>query len=555
MAFTRTSSCLVICLLYYSHAIRWTSQPSLLSSRQQESRRRGTTDGESSEFSAGSKPYPYGFTTTIETETFPPGLDEGVIRRLSTKKNEPEWLLEFRLKAYRAWQGMEAPDWSSLSLPTINYQNISYYSAPKNLPKKGSLDEVDPALLATFEKLGIPLSEQKRLTNVAVDAVFDSVSLGTTFHAALVDAGVIFCSISEAVERFPHLVRQYLGSVVPPRDNFFAALNSAVFSDGTFVFIPPGVHCPMELSTYFRINAEESGQFERTLVVASADSECSYLEGCTAPAFSSSQLHAAVVELVLLDGATLKYSTVQNWYAGDPRTGEGGVLNLVTKRGRLKGAGSQLTWTQVEAGAAATWKYPSCVLEGADTTCEFYSVALTNGRMQADTGTKMVHLGPRSRSRVVSKGIAADRSLNTYRGLIEVGPRAVGARSFSQCDSLLIGGAARALTLPTLRTVRPRRRGRRGTGGASVASKAAQADEEEDDEVDGAGLLMIEHEATTSRVRTEALGYLRSRGLDEQAAIALLTAGFAEDVLTHLPMEFAVEADRLLALKLEGAVG
>ncbi|WP_338462021.1 Fe-S cluster assembly protein SufB [Synechococcus elongatus IITB7] len=469
------------------------------------------------------QPYKYGFVTDIETEKIAKGLSEDVVRLISAKKEEPEWMLEFRLKAYRRWLTMEEPDWAAVGYPAIDYQDIIYYAAPKQkAEKKQSLDEVDPTLLETFEKLGIPLSEQKRLANVAVDAVFDSVSIATTFREKLAEEGVIFCSISEAVREYPELVKQYLGSVVPIGDNYFAALNSAVFSDGSFVFIPKGVHCPMELSTYFRINSGDTGQFERTLIVAEEGSHVSYLEGCTAPMFDTNQLHAAVVELVALDDAEIKYSTVQNWYAGD-ENGKGGIYNFVTKRGLCKGRNSKISWTQVETGSAITWKYPSCVLVGDNSVGEFYSVALTNNCQQADTGTKMVHIGKNTRSTIVSKGISAGRSQNSYRGLVKVGPQATGARNYSQCDSMLIGDRAAANTFPYIQ----------------VQNANAQ----------------VEHEASTSKIGEDQLFYFQQRGISLEDAVSMLISGFCKDVFNQLPMEFAVEADRLLSLKLEGSVG
>lgn len=467
--------------------------------------------------------YKYGFTTAIETESFAKGLNEDVIRALSAKKEEPAFLLEFRLKAYERWRTMAEPRWANATFPPIDYQNITYYSAPKKKQSLESLDQVDPELLSTFEKLGIPLDEQKRLTNVAVDVVFDSVSLGTTFHKQLQEAGVVLCSISEAVRRFPELVEKYLGTVVPIGDNFFAALNSAVFSDGSFVYVPKGVKCPIELSTYFRINDRESGQFERTLIIAEEDSYVSYLEGCTAPAYDTNQLHAAVVELIALDRAEIKYSTVQNWYSGDPHTGLGGIFNFVTKRGRCQGHRSKISWTQVEAGAAITWKYPSCILQGDESVGEFYSVALTNGFMQADTGTKMIHLGKHTRSTIVSKGISADKSHNTYRGLVKIAPKAEGARNFTQCDSMLVGNQCSANTFPYI----------------EVANETAQ----------------IEHEASTSKMNEEQLLYLRARGIFLEDAISMIVSGFCKDVFRELPLEFAVEAQKLLTLKLENSVG
>jgi Fe-S cluster assembly protein SufB len=468
------------------------------------------------------QPYKYGFVTDIETETIPRGLSEDVIRLISAKKNEPEFMLEFRLKAYRQWLKMSEPTWPHVSYPTIDYQDITYYSAPKQQEKKKSLDEVDPALLETFEKLGIPLSEQKRLSNVAVDAVFDSVSVATTFREQLAKDGVIFCSISEALQEYPELVQKYLGSVVPINDNFYAALNSAVFSDGSFVYIPKGVRCPMELSTYFRINTEGSGQFERTLIIAEDDSSVSYLEGCTAPMFDTNQLHAAVVELVALENADIKYSTVQNWYAGD-ENGKGGIYNFVTKRGLCAGNHSKISWTQVETGSAITWKYPSCVLVGDHSVGEFYSVALTNHRQQADTGTKMIHVGKNTRSTIISKGISAGHSKNSYRGLVRMGPKAEGGRNYSQCDSMLIGSNAEANTFPYIQ----------------VQTNAAK----------------VEHEASTSKIGEDQLFYFSQRGISAEDAISMMISGFCKDVFNQLPMEFAVEADRLLSLKLEGSVG
>lgn len=468
------------------------------------------------------QPYKYGFVTDIESDTIPAGLNEDVIRLISSKKNEPEFMLEFRLKAYRQWLKLEEPNWAEVNYPPIDYQNIIYYSAPKVQEKKKSLDEVDPTLLETFEKLGIPLSEQKRLSNVAVDAIFDSVSVATTFREKLAEHGVIFCSISEALKEYPDLVQKYLGSVVPIADNYFAALNSAVFSDGSFVYIPKGVKCPMELSTYFRINNGESGQFERTLIVAEAGSQVSYLEGCTAPMYDTNQLHAAVVELVALDNAEIKYSTVQNWYAGDAE-GKGGIYNFVTKRGLCEGVNSKISWTQVETGSAITWKYPSCVLVGDNSVGEFYSVALTNNCQQADTGTKMVHIGKNTRSTIISKGISAGKSENSYRGLVKIGPKAQGARNYSQCDSMLIGDNAGANTFPYIQ----------------VQNNSAK----------------VEHEASTSKIGEDQLFYFAQRGISTEDAIAMMISGFCRDVFNQLPMEFAVEADKLLALKLEGSVG
>jgi Fe-S cluster assembly protein SufB len=467
--------------------------------------------------------YKYGFVTPIETDAIGKGLTEETVRLISQKKNEPAFLLEFRLKAFAKWKTMEEPTWAHVKYPPIDYQNICYYSAPKKKQSLQNLDEVDPEILKTFERLGIPLDEQKRLTNVAMDVVFDSVSLGTTFQKTLEDAGVVLCPISEAVHRFPELVEKYLGTVVPIGDNYFSALNSAVFSDGSFVYVPKGVKCPIELSTYFRINDQESGQFERTLIIAEEDSFVSYLEGCTAPAFDTNQLHAAVVELIALDRAEIKYATVQNWYAGDKETGLGGIYNFVTKRGRCLGFRSKITWSQVEVGAAITWKYPSCILQGDESIGEFYSVALTNGKMQADTGTKMIHLGKNTRSTIVSKGISADFSQNTYRGLVKVGPHAENARNYTQCDSMLVGNRCFANTFPTI----------------EVACKSAQ----------------VEHEASTSKMNEEQLFYLQARGLSREDAINMIVSGFCKDVIRELPLEFAVEAQKLLTLKLENSVG
>lgn len=469
------------------------------------------------------QPYKYGFVTNIETDSIPRGLSEDVVRMISAKKNEPEFMLEFRLKAYRHWLKMTEPEWAHVNYPAIDYQNIVYYSAPKkDIKKVESLDEVDPALLETFEKLGIPLSEQKRLSNVAVDAIFDSVSIATTFKKDLAKHGVIFCSISEALQEHPELVQKYLGTVVPTADNFFAALNSAVFSDGSFVFIPKGVKCPMELSTYFRINNGDTGQFERTLIVAEEGASVSYLEGCTAPMFDTNQLHAAVVELVALDNADIKYSTVQNWFAGDAN-GKGGIYNFVTKRGLCKGVNSKISWTQVETGSAITWKYPSCVLVGDNSVGEFYSIALTNNMQQADTGTKMIHIGKNTRSTIISKGISAGKSKNSYRGLVKMHPKADGARNYSQCDSMLIGDTAQANTFPYIQ----------------VDNQSAK----------------VEHEASTAKIGEEQLFYFAQRGISEENAISMLVSGFCKDVLSELPMEFAAEADKLLSLKLEGTVG
>jgi Fe-S cluster assembly protein SufB len=467
--------------------------------------------------------YKYGFVTEVETESIPKGLNEETIRLISNKKGEPPFMLEFRLKAYQKWLESEEPQWQNVSYSPIDYQNITYYSAPKKKPQLGSLQDVDPEVLKTFERLGIPLEEQKRLTNVAVDLVFDSVSIGTTFKKRLEEAGVVLCSFSEAVRNYPDLVKKYLGTVVPIGDNFFATLNSAVFSDGSFVYVPKGVHCPMELSTYFRINDKESGQFERTLIIAEEGSSVSYLEGCTAPAFSTNQLHAAVVELIALDRAEIKYSTVQNWYAGDRHTGQGGVLNFVTKRGKCAGAHSKICWTQVEVGAAVTWKYPSCLLLGDHSVGEFYSVALTNGHMQADTGTKMIHVGKNTRSTIVSKGISADLSHNSYRGLVKMGPKATHARNYTQCDSMLVGNACSANTFPYI----------------EVHNATAQ----------------VEHEASTSKMNEEQLFYFQARGISREDAINMVVNGFCKEVIQELPLEFAEEAKKLLALKLENSVG
>ncbi|MDA3934729.1 MAG: Fe-S cluster assembly protein SufB [Gammaproteobacteria bacterium] len=467
--------------------------------------------------------YKHGFYTDIESDTVPPGLSEDVIRLISAKKQEPQWLTDWRLQAYRHWLTMTPPDWARLSVPEIDFQSISYFSAPKkDADRPQSLDEVDPKLLETYDKLGVPLHERARLAGVAVDAVFDSVSVTTTFQKKLYEAGVIFCSFSEAVREHPQLVQQYLGSVVPQGDNFFAALNSAVFTDGSFVYIPKGVRCPMELSTYFRINAMNTGQFERTLIIAEPGSHVSYLEGCTAPMRDENQLHAAVVELIAQEDAEIKYSTVQNWYPGDAN-GKGGIYNFVTKRGDCRGDRAHISWTQVETGSAITWKYPSCVLRGDDTYGEFYSVALTNNYQQADTGTKMIHLGRNSRSRIISKGISAGHGQNAYRGLVKVGKNADNARNFTQCDSLLIGKHCGAHTFPYIESQCP---------GAK-----------------------IEHEASTSRIGEDQLFYCRSRGLDEETAVAMIVNGFCQEVFKELPMEFAVEARALLEVSLEGAVG
>ena len=468
------------------------------------------------------QPYKYGFTTEIETEKIPKGLNEDVIRLISAKKNEPEFLLKFRLRAYEQWLKMKEPDWSGLTYSKVDYQDLVYYAAPKQDIKKKSLDEVDPKLLETFEKLGIPLSEQKRLSNVAVDAVFDSVSIATTYKEKLAEHGVIFCSISEAISEYPDLIEKYMGTVVPINDNFFAALNSAVFSDGSFVYIPKGVECPMELSSYFRINSGDTGQFERTLIIAEESSSVSYLEGCTAPMFDTNTLHAAVVELVALDNASIKYSTVQNWYAGNEE-GVGGIYNFVTKRGECRGKKSKISWSQVETGSAITWKYPSCVLQGDNSIGEFYSIALTNNCQKADTGTKMIHIGKNTKSKIVSKGISAGKSKNSYRGLVSISPNAEGARNYSQCDSMLIGDKASANTYPY------------------IQSKQPQSN--------------IEHEASTCRISEDQLFYLQSRGIDFEESVSMLISGFCRDVFNELPMEFASEADKLLALKLEGSVG
>jgi len=466
--------------------------------------------------------YKYGFVTEIEAESAPPGLNEDTVRFISAKKDEPEWLLEWRLQAFRAWQEMTQPEWAKVEFAPIDYQSASYYSAPKQNAAPKSLDEVDPELLRTYEKLGIPLREREALAGVAVDAVFDSVSVATTFKDKLSELGIVFCSFGEAVREHPELVKKYLGTVVPQSDNFYAALNSAVFSDGSFAYIPPGVRCPMELSTYFRINARNSGQFERTLLIADKGAYVSYLEGCTAPQRDEKQLHAAVVELIAHEDAQIKYSTVQNWYPGDAE-GKGGIYNFVTKRGACRGARSKISWTQVETGSAITWKYPSCVLEGDDSVGEFYSVAITNNRQQADTGTKMIHIGRNTRSTIISKGISAGRGQNTYRGLVRVQPRAERARNYTQCDSLLIGDRCGAHTVPYI----------------EVRNPSAK----------------IEHEATTSKISEDQLFYCRQRGLSQEDALSLIVNGFCREVLKELPMEFAVEAQKLLAVSLEGSVG
>ena len=465
--------------------------------------------------------YKYGFTTDIAMDAFPKGLNEDIVRLISAKKQEPEWLLAWRLKAYAMWLKMDEPDWARVTHPAIDYDDLYYYAAPSG-PAPKSLEDVDPSLLNMYEKLGIPLNERAALAGVAVDAVFDSVSVATTFRKTLAESGVIFCPISEAVHHHPELIQKYLGSVVPAGDNFFAALNSAVFSDGSFVFIPKGVRCPMELSTYFRINARNTGQFERTLIIAEEGASVSYLEGCTAPMRDENQLHAAVVELVALDDAKIKYSTVQNWYPGD-ENGKGGIYNFVTKRGSCRGARSKISWTQVETGSAITWKYPSCILQGESSVGEFYSVALTHNYQQADTGTKMIHIGKNTTSTIISKGISAGHSNNTYRGLVKIMPGASGARNFTQCDSLLIGNNCGAHTVPY------------------IESRNSSA--------------KVEHEATTSKIAEDQLFYCRSRGLSEEDAVGLIVNGFCKDVLKELPMEFAVEAQKLLAVSLEGSVG
>ena len=466
--------------------------------------------------------YKYGFVTDIETETIGRGLNEDVIRLISEKKGEPEWMLERRLKAYRHWLTLEHPKWAHLDIPEIDFQDIIYYAAPKQKPKLNSMDEVDPELKRTFDKLGIPLEEQMALAGVAVDAVMDSVSVKTTFRDTLAEKGIIFCSISEAIKEHPELIKKYLGSVVPYTDNFYAALNAAVFSDGSFCYIPKGVRCPMELSTYFRINAEGTGQFERTLIVADDDSYVSYLEGCTAPMRDENQLHAAIVEIVVMDRAEVKYSTVQNWYPGDAE-GKGGVYNFVTKRGHCRGVDSKLSWTQVETGSAITWKYPSCILSGDNSQGEFYSVAVTNNYQQADTGTKMIHLGRNTKSTIISKGISAGRSENSYRGLVKVGEKADGARNYSQCDSLLLGSHCGAHTFPYM----------------DIKNETA----------------VVEHEATTSKISEDQLFYCNQRGIKTEDAIGLIVNGYAKEVINKLPMEFAVEAQKLLSVSLEGSVG
>ena len=470
---------------------------------------------------AGEK-YKYGFVTDIETETAPKGLSEDTIRFISAKKSEPQWLLDWRLRAYRAWTQMEEPNWAKLGYPPIDYQDAYYYSAPKVKQAPKSLDEIDPELIKTYEKLGIPLREQERLAGVAVDAVFDSVSVATTFRKKLEEYGVIFCSISDAVQKHPELIRKYLGSVVPYADNFFATLNSAVFTDGSFAYIPEGVRCPMELSTYFRINAAQTGQFERTLIIAERGSYVSYLEGCTAPMRDENQLHAAVVELVALDDAEIKYSTVQNWYPGD-ENGKGGIYNFVTKRGACRGRNSKISWTQVETGSAITWKYPSCILQGDNSVGKFYSIAITNNYQQADTGTKMIHIGKNTRSTIISKGISAGKAQNTYRGLVRILPTARNARNHTQCDSLLIGDKCGAHTVPYIES----------------RNRSAR----------------VEHEATTSKISEDQLFYCRQRGLSAEDAVSLIVNGFCKEVLQELPMEFAVEAQKLVSISLEGSVG
>ena len=466
--------------------------------------------------------YKYGFTTDIKSDKAPKGLNENIVRLISQKKKEPKWLLDWRLRAFKAWTKMKEPNWSMVKFAKIDYQDSYYYSAPKPKKKLKSLNEVDPAILSTYEKLGIPLEEQKRLAGVAVDYVFDSTSVATTFKDQLAKLGIIFCSFSEAVQSHPELVKKYLGTVIPYTDNYFATLNSAVFSDGSFAYIPPGVKCPMELSTYFRINAENTGQFERTLIIADKDSYVSYLEGCTAPMRDENQLHAACVELITLDNAEIKYSTVQNWYPGD-ENGKGGVYNFVTKRGACRGNNSKISWTQVETGSAITWKYPSCILQGDNSVGEFYSVAITNNFQQADTGTKMIHLGKNTKSTIISKGISTGKGQNTYRGLVRMGPKAIDGRNFTQCDSLLIGNRCGAHTVPYI----------------EVKNQSAK----------------VEHEATTSKISDEQMFYCRQRGLDQENAISLIVNGFCKQVLKELPMEFAVEAQKLLGISLEGSVG
>jgi len=481
-----------------------------------------STDTAQSIRSSAGERYKYGFVTDIESETAPRGLDEDTVRFISAKKNEPAWLLDWRLKAYRTWTAMREPGWAKVAYPPIDYQDAYYYSAPKSKPSPKSLDEIDPELLRTYAKLGIPIREQEALAGIAVDAVFDSVSVATTFRAKLAEVGVIFCSISEAVQKHPELVRKYLGSVVPYSDNFFATLNSAVFTDGSFVYVPEGVRCPMELSTYFRINAAQTGQFERTLIIADRGSHVSYLEGCTAPMRDENQLHAAVVELVAFDDAEIKYSTVQNWYPGD-ENGKGGIYNFVTKRGACRGRNSCISWNQVETGSAITWKYPSCILQGENSVGKFYSIAIVNNRQQADTGTKMIHIGKNTRSTIVSKGISAGRAQNTYRGLVRILPGAANARNHTQCDSLLIGDRCGAHTIPYIET----------------RNRSAR----------------VEHEATTSKIGDDQLFYCRQRGLSAEDSLSLIVNGFCKQVLQELPMEFAVEAQKLVGISLEGSVG
>jgi len=468
------------------------------------------------------KPYQYGFHSKVNLEYFPKGLNLNIIKLISKNKEEPEYLTEFRVKAYNKWLNMKEPKWSQLLYAKINYKDIIYYSIPKNKKKINSLKDIDPEILNTFEKLGISLDEQKRLTNVAVDAVFDSISITTTFKKELASAGVIFCSITEAIKLYPNLVNKYLGSVVPIGDNFYSALNSATFSDGSFCYIPPDTHCPLELSTYFRINNKESGQFERTLIIADSNSYVSYLEGCTAPQFDNNQLHAAVVELIALDNATIKYSTVQNWYSGNAQ-GEGGIYNFVTKRGICIGNNSKISWTQVETGSAITWKYPSCILLGENSIGEFSSIALTNNYQQADTGSKMIHIGKYTRSKIISKGISAGNSLNTYRGLVKIGIKADNAKNYSQCDSLLLGNKCKANTFPYIQVKNP--------------------------------YCKVEHEASTSKIGEEQIFYFLQRGINLEEAVSIMINGFCKEILNDLPMEFAAEADRLLNLKLEGTIG
>nr|YP_010197986.1 sufB protein [Gracilaria multipartita]UAD86402.1 sufB protein [Gracilaria multipartita] len=468
------------------------------------------------------QPYKYGFYTNIESDSLPPGLNQNIVESISAKKNEPIYLKNFRLNAYKRWKKMNEPKWGKLKYNKIEYDKITYYSTPKYKKNIQNLDEIDPEILNTFNKLGIPLSEQKRLTNVAVDAVFDSTSIATTFQKELAEVGVIFCSITEAIYKYPNLVKKYLGSVVPIGDNYFAALNSAVFSDGSFCYIPPNTHCPLELSTYFRINNKEAGQFERTLIIADKNSYVSYLEGCTAPEFSNNQLHAAVVELIALENATIKYSTVQNWYSGNS-SGQGGIYNFVTKRGLCSGDNSKISWTQIETGSAITWKYPSCILTGNSTIGEFSSIALTNNYQQADTGSKMIHVGVNTKSKIISKGISAGHSINSYRGLVKIGPKANYSRNYSQCDSLLLGKLCEANTFPYIQVRNPSAK--------------------------------IEHEASTSRIGEEQIFYFLQRGIEIEEAISLMISGFCKEVLQELPMEFAMEADKLLNLKLEGTIG